>query len=90
MIFEDHFQHKSSFKWCDVVTRQFSPRTRWSHLLLAKMSPTGDMFVRATGFSYFDFFDFDGLINPEVGNKNVRRSETERLRRTRASWESTS
>ena len=48
------------------------------------------MFVRATCFSYFDFLDIDGLINREVGNQNVQRSETERLRRTTAFRESTS
>jgi len=41
------------------------------------------MFVRATCFSYIDFLDIDGLINLEVGNKNVQRFETERLRHTR-------
>jgi len=48
------------------------------------------MFVRAICFSYIDFLDIDGLINLEVGNKNVQRSETERLRHTRALRESTS
>jgi hypothetical protein len=37
------------------------------------------MFVRATCFSYIDFLDIDGLINLEVGNKNVQRFETERF-----------
>jgi len=35
------------------------------------------MFVRATCFSHIDFLDIDGLINLEVGNKNVQRFETE-------------
>ena len=48
------------------------------------------MFVRATCFSYIVFLDIDGLINLEVGNKNVQRFETERLRHTRALRESTS
>ena len=46
------------------------------------------MFVRAICFSYIDFLD--GLINLEVGNKNVQRSETERLRHTIGLRESTS
>jgi len=48
------------------------------------------MFVRATCFSYIVFLDIDGLINLEVGNTNVQRFETERLRHTRALRESTS
>jgi len=48
------------------------------------------MFARATCFLYHDFLDFDGLINHEVGNKSVRRSETERLRRTRSLGKPTS
>ena len=47
------------------------------------------MFVRAACFSYINFLDIDGLINLEVGNKNVQRFETERLRHTRAVREST-
>ena len=49
------------------------------------------MFVRATCFSYIDFPDIDGLIDREVGNEKVQRSETERSRHTmRAFRDSTS
>jgi len=73
-----------------VYTVQSPGPYQMSHLLHAKMSQIWDMFVRATCFSYIDFLDIDGLIKLEVGNKNVQRFETERLRHTRALRESTS
>jgi len=54
------------------------------------MSQIGTCLYARLVFSYFDFLDIDGLINREVGNQNVQRSETERLRHTRAFRESTS
>jgi hypothetical protein len=62
-----------------------SLRTKWSHLLLAKKYQ-----IETCLYARLDFIDFDGLINHEVGNESVRRSERERLRRTRALWQSTS
>ena len=68
---------------------QFSPRIKWAHLLHAKMSQIGTCLYARLVF-HIDFLDIDGLINLEVGNKNVQRFETERLRHTRALRESTS
>jgi hypothetical protein len=48
------------------------------------------MFLRATRLFNIHFLEFDGLINHEVGDQSVRRSQTERLLRTRAFWKSTS
>jgi len=73
-----------------VYTTQFRPRTKWSHLLLAEMVQIEPCLYARLVFHILILFDIDGLINLEVGNENVQRFETERLRHTTALRESTS